>query len=63
MMFGHLPPGILSQHGYQGCVASLELGDQSAHPLVDAVVPSQEVTQGCRGKGVEHDKVIYGECR
>ena len=50
MMFGHLPTGILSRHGYQGCLASLELGDQAGHPLVEAVVPSMEVTHGCRGQ-------------
>ena len=52
MMFGHLPAGILSRHGYLGCVASLELGDQSIHPLVDAVVPSQEVIRGCTGQSL-----------
>ena len=49
-MFGHLPEGILSQHGYLGCISSLELGQQSVNPLTDAVVPSQEVAQGCKGK-------------
>lgn len=49
-MFGHLPEGILSHHGYLGCISSLELGQQSVNPLTDAVVPSQEVVQGCKGK-------------
>lgn len=49
-MFGKLPKGILSTHGYLGCVANLELGHTSADPLLDAVVPSQEVVRGCQGK-------------
>ena len=48
-MFGHLPRGIISKVGYLGCLASLELADQSVHPLEDAVVPSSEVSEGCQG--------------
>ena len=49
-MFGHLPYGIISKVGYVGCMASLELAEQSVHPLDDAVVPSSEVSDGCQGK-------------
>ena len=49
-MFGHLPQGILSSHGYLGCISSLELGLQSVNPLTDAVVPSSDVVPGCKGK-------------
>ena len=48
-MFGHLPEGILSQQGYRGCLASLELADQAISPLAEAVVPSHHVVQGCQG--------------
>ena len=51
-MFGHLPLGILSQQGYRGCLASLELGGEAAPPLLSAVVPSDEVVPGCQGKFV-----------
>ena len=49
-MFGNLPKGILSSHGYLGCLASVELGHVASHPIADAVVPSQHVMQGCQGK-------------
>ena len=49
-MFGHLPHGILSQQGYRGCLATLELADQAVSPLLEAVVPSDQVVHGCQGK-------------
>ena len=49
-MFGHLPHGILSQQGYKGCLATLELAGQAVSPLQEAVVPSDQVVHGCQGK-------------
>ena len=49
-MFGHLPAGILSSQGYTGCLASLELAHQAVRPLLEAVVPSDQVVHGCQGK-------------
>ena len=57
-MFGHLPYGIISKVGYVGCLASLELADQSVHPLDDAVVPSSEVSEGCQGN-LSYFEVIF----
>ena len=53
-MFGHLPDGILSQQGYKGCLASLELAHQALSPLVEAVVPSHDVVRGCQGESFLH---------
>ena len=61
-MFGHLPLGILSQQGYRGCLASLELGGEAAPPLLSAVVPSDEVVPGCQGKFVLTRTAVFLPC-
>ena len=49
-MYGKLPAEIVSTKGYQGCLASLDLGGEAADPLNNAVVPSSQVEEGCDGK-------------
>ena len=49
-MYGKLPAEIVSTKGYQGCLASLDLGGEAADPLNNAVVPSSLVEEGCDGK-------------
>nr|CAD7261985.1 unnamed protein product [Timema shepardi] len=43
------PSKIQSRHGYEGCLASLDLNGESPNIMVDAVVPSSQLTAGCEG--------------
>ena len=49
-MYGKLPSEILSNVGFQGCLASLELNDEAADPINNALVPSEYVSNGCDGE-------------
>ncbi|TGZ57018.1 Neurexin-3-alpha [Temnothorax longispinosus] len=60
--YGILPKQILSRHGFEGCLASLDLSGESTDLITDAVVPSSLVTSGCDiytnlhpGKKCTHD--------
>nr|CAD7425077.1 unnamed protein product [Timema monikensis] len=48
-MYTTLPKQIQSRHGYEGCLASLDLNGESPNIMVDAVVPSSQLTAGCEG--------------
>nr|CAD7588019.1 unnamed protein product [Timema genevievae] len=48
-MYATLPKQIQSRHGYEGCLASLDLNGESPNIMVDAVVPSSQLTAGCEG--------------
>ncbi|BES99010.1 Laminin G domain [Nesidiocoris tenuis] len=47
--FGTLPKMVTSKHGYEGCLASLDLNGESPNIIEDAVVPSSLVSSGCDG--------------
>jgi leucine-rich repeat transmembrane neuronal protein 1/2 len=49
-MYALLPKQIQSRQGYEGCLASLDLNGESPNLMVDAVVPSSQLTSGCEGK-------------
>ncbi|XP_048506164.1 neurexin-3 isoform X4 [Athalia rosae] len=59
--YAQLPKQILSRHGFEGCLASLDLSGESPDLLSDAVVPSSSVESGCdtsaghSGKRCTHD--------
>lgn len=42
-----LPKHILSRHGFEGCLASLDLSGESVDLITDAVVTSSMVESGC----------------
>ncbi|XP_017967806.2 neurexin-1 isoform X2 [Drosophila navojoa] len=48
-MYSKLPGSISSRSGFEGCLASLDLGDSSPSLTSDAVVPSSLVVSGCEG--------------
>ncbi|EDV94653.1 neurexin-1 isoform X3 [Drosophila grimshawi] len=48
-MYSKLPGSISSRSGFEGCLASLDLGDTSPSVTTDAVVPSSLVVSGCEG--------------
>ncbi|XP_046600908.1 neurexin-1 isoform X2 [Neodiprion lecontei] len=67
--YGQLPKNILSRHGFEGCLASLDLSGESPDLLSDAVVPSSLVESGCDapnshpGKRCTHDVCAnHGTC-
>lgn len=70
MQYGQLPKQILSRHGFEGCLASLDLSGESTDLITDAVVPSSLVTSGCDiytnvhpGKKCTHDLCAnHGTC-
>ena len=49
-MYGKLPSEILSNVGFQGCLASIELNGEAADPIHNALVPSEYVSSGCEGE-------------
>jgi hypothetical protein len=51
-MYGKLPSEILSNLGFQGCLASIELNGEAADPIHNALVPSEYVSNGCEGKSL-----------
>jgi len=48
-MYPTLPKHVQSKHGFEGCLASLDLNGESPNLLVEAVVPSTQVVSGCEG--------------
>lgn len=48
-MYQLLPKQVQSRHGFEGCLASLDLNGESPDLLVEAVVPSAQVVTGCEG--------------
>ncbi|XP_054001780.1 neurexin-1 isoform X3 [Hylaeus anthracinus] len=68
--YGQLPKQILSKHGFEGCLASLDLSGESTNLISDAVVPSSLVEPGCdmyaslhAGKKCTHDLCSnHGTC-
>jgi hypothetical protein len=48
-MYGKLPSEILSNLGFQGCLASIELNGEAADPIHNAQIPSEFVNNGCEG--------------
>ncbi|XP_031785413.1 neurexin-1 isoform X3 [Nasonia vitripennis] len=65
-----LPKPIMSRHGFEGCLASLDLSGESPDLISDAVVPSSLVESGCDayanlhpGKKCTHDMCAnHGTC-
>lgn len=41
---------IKSRHGFEGCIAGLDLNGESPNIMEDAVVHSSSVTPGCEGE-------------
>lgn len=68
--YGQLPKEIMSRHGFEGCLASLDLSGESTDLISDAVVPSALVITGCDvftnvhpGKKCTHDLCAnHGTC-
>ncbi|XP_076637715.1 neurexin 1 isoform X2 [Colletes latitarsis] len=68
--YSQLPKQILSRHGFEGCLASLDLSGESTNLISDAVVPSSLVESGCdmyaklhSGKKCTHDLCSnHGTC-
>ena len=56
-MYSFLPKQIQSRHGYEGCLASLDLNGESPNLMVDAVVPSSQLAAGC--EGITNILIIY----
>lgn len=48
-MYNFLPRQIQSRHGFEGCLASLDLNGESPDTTLDALVPSLLVVPGCEG--------------
>jgi neurexin len=48
-MFSQLPKQIQSRHGFEGCLASIDLNGESPNLVEDAEIPSSLVTPGCEG--------------
>lgn len=48
-MYISLSNGIVSKHGFEGCIASLDLPGESPSLIDDAVVPSSSLLTGCEG--------------
>lgn len=65
-----LPKAVVSRHGFEGCLASLDLSGESPDLISDAVVPSSLVENGCDayanlhpGKKCTHDMCAnHGTC-
>ncbi|XP_023246980.1 neurexin-1 isoform X2 [Copidosoma floridanum] len=65
-----LPNPIVSRHGFEGCLASLDLSGESPDLISDAVIPSSLVESGCDayanlhpGKKCTHDMCAnHGTC-
>jgi neurexin len=53
-MYTQLPKQIQSRHGFEGCLANLDLNGEAPNLVVDAVVPSSLVVPGCEGKCVRY---------
>lgn len=49
-MYAQLPKVMQSKHGFEGCLASLDLNGDSPDPATDAIAPIAHVVPGCDGK-------------
>lgn len=50
-LYSQLPQdSVKSKHGFEGCIAGLDLNGESPNIMEDAVVHSSLVTAGCEGK-------------
>lgn len=50
-LYSQLPQDtVKSKHGFEGCIAGLDLNGESPNIVEDAVVHSSLVTAGCEGK-------------
>ena len=49
-MYKDLPRPMVSQSGFQGCIASLETNGELTDAINHALVPSVYVEEGCEGK-------------
>lgn len=49
-MYNFLPRQMQSRHGFEGCLASLDLNGESPDTTLDALVPSPLVVPGCEGE-------------
>ncbi|KAG8236177.1 hypothetical protein J437_LFUL013443 [Ladona fulva] len=47
--YENLPEQIVSRHGFEGCLASLDLGGETPSLIMDAIIKSPQVTPGCEG--------------
>ncbi|KAG1696117.1 Neurexin-3 [Nymphon striatum] len=45
----NLPRAIKSTYGFEGCMGSLDLNGDTPDPILDAVVPNEDVISGCAG--------------
>ncbi|XP_051160690.1 neurexin-1 [Leptopilina boulardi] len=52
--YAQLPKHIISRHGFEGCLASLDLSGESPDLITDAVVPSSMVESGCETNANQH---------
>ena len=41
----------------QGCLANLDVGGDTSHPIKNALVPSKHVSDGCGGKYQKTEKI------
>uniref|UniRef100_T1J5X7 Uncharacterized protein n=1 Tax=Strigamia maritima TaxID=126957 RepID=T1J5X7_STRMM len=48
-MYSTLPKMVQSKHGFEGCLASLDLNGDTPDPTRDALIPSTSVVAGCDG--------------
>jgi hypothetical protein len=65
-MYNLLPRQIQSKHGFEGCLASLDLNGESPDTTLDALVPSPLVVPGCEGSYLpllcsKIDNINHGE--
>ncbi|XP_076318595.1 neurexin 1-like [Tachypleus tridentatus] len=47
--YNSLPKLVQSKHGFEGCLASLDLNGETVDPITDAIIPSTLVSDGCAG--------------
>ncbi|XP_076366546.1 neurexin 1-like [Tachypleus tridentatus] len=48
-MYDNLPKLVQSKHGFEGCIASLDMNGEIVNPIADAIIPSTLVSAGCAG--------------
>jgi hypothetical protein len=59
-MYNFLPRQMQSRHGFEGCLASLDLNGESPDTTLDALVPSPLVVPGCEGEILNLNKYFKG---
>ena len=59
-MYNFLPRQMQSRHGFEGCLASLDLNGESPDTTLDALVPSPLVVPGCEGEILNLNKYLKG---